>query len=671
MAKKQENIKTAYQNLNSFFDLDGSGFKSTDVTKEEPKIIIKGSTPQDIQRKGLELQQKKALEDKFFKQTDHGFQKAMQYEAARLPAYLDFEGMEYYPIIASALDLMMEESTSIGENGRMLNVYSDKQRIKEHLEELFFDIINVNVNLPFWTRNLVKYGDNFVYMLGEKKKGITHIKQLVNYEIERIERVHNGKPSVKFRNRETGDDFNIFEIAHFRLLGDDKYLPYGSSMLNKVRRVFRQLIMAEDAMLTYRIIRAGEKRVFKIDVGNMDEDDIEEYIQKVATRFKKQQQVYPDSGQIDYRFNILGNDEDFFIPVRNANVETGIDTLQGASNLDQIQDIEYLRDNLFTGLGIPKPFLGFQDAAGEGQNLAQMDVRFSKKINRVQQAVIQELNKLAIVHLYLLGFDKEDLNNFSLMLTNPSTQQELLKQELWQQKGGVYSELTRNEGGIAAMSHTEAKRLLFNWSDREIIEDFKKQRMERAIAQELQDTPLIIRQTGIFADIDEKFGDPEAAAMMSGQTGMEGGMDDMGGMGDLGGAPPPLAGGENEFGSPGSLPPVIGQGKGFKENGNVIYESEGKLQVYNKRPKLSDNQFNSIVENLVDDGKNKKTKKEVENKKILRENETRKKSLNQSAKSMISEIDGLLKEGDTINKQKKIKEEKLDDLNLDEFNVDV
>lgn len=670
MAKKVQNTKTAYQNLNSFFGLEsGTGFQTSDETKEEPKIIIKGSTPQDIQRKGLELQQKKSLEAKFFKQTDHGFQKAMQYEAARLPAYLDFEGMEYYPIIAQALDLVMEESTSIGENGKMLNVYSDKQRIKEHLEELFYDIINVNVNLPFWTRNLVKYGDNFVYMLGEKKKGITHIKQLVNYEIERIERVHNGKPSVKFRNRETGDDFNIFEIAHFRLLGDDKYLPYGSSMLNKVRRVFRQLIMAEDAMLTYRIIRAGEKRVFKIDVGNIDENDVEEYIQKIATRFKKQQQVYPDSGQIDYRFNILGNDEDFFIPVRNANVETGIDTLPGAQNLDQIQDIEYLRDNLFTGLGIPKPFLGFQESAGEGQSLAKLDVRFSKKINRIQQSVIQELNKLAIVHLYLLGFDKEDLNNFNLMLTNPSTQQELLKQELWQQKGSVYSELTRNEGGIAAMSHTEAKRLLFNWSDREIINDFKKQRMERAIAQELQDTPLIIRSTGIFHDIDKKFGDPEAAAMMSGQTGMEGG-DDMGGIGDLGGAPPPLEGGENDFGSPGALPAVIGQGKGFKEKGNVIYEEEGKLKVMNIKSKMTDTKFNNIVENLVHDGKNNKTEKEVENKKIIRENETRKKLLNQSAKSMISEIDGLLKEGDSINKGRKINEENIKDLGLEDFDID-
>jgi len=671
----EQNKKTVYQNLNSFLGMDQGGSLQSriDATQniEQPKIVIKGSSPADLQRKALELQQKKTLEDKFFKTTDHGFQKAMQYEAARLPAYLDYEGMEYYPLIASALDLIMEEATTIGENGKMLNIYSDKERIKEHLEELFFDIIDVNVNLPFWTRNLVKYGDNFVYMLGEKKKGITHIKQEVNYEIERIERVHNGKPTIKFKNRETGLDFNIFEIAHFRLLGDDKYLPYGSSMLNKIRRVFRQLIMAEDAMLTYRIIRAGEKRVFKIDVGNIDDDDIEEYIQKVATRFKKQQQVYPDSGQIDYRFNILGNDEDFFIPVRNANVQTGIDTLQGAQNLDQIQDIEYLRDNLFTGLGIPKPFLGFQDAAGEGKNMAQMDVRFAKKINRIQQAVIQELNKIAMIHLYLLGFDSQDIKNFSLALTNPSTQQEILKAEVWQQKIAAYTEATRNEGGIAAMSHTEAKRLFFNWSDREIIEDFKKQRMERAVAQELQDTPLIIRSTGIFTDVDEKYGDPEAAAMMTGQTGMEGGMEggDMGlggDMGGMGGNPPPLAGGENEFGSPGSLPPVIGQGKGFKENNNVIFEDQktGKLRVFNSKG-MSNENYDKLVDNIVLDGKNKKSVKEEVNKKIIKENDFTKTRLNVEAVGMIKEIDSLLEKGGTFNKEHKINESDFEDLGLD------
>lgn len=155
----------------------------------------------------------------------------------------------------------MEECTSIGIDGKMLTIHSDKIRIKNILEDFFYNTVNVNVNLPFWTRNTVKYGDNFVLTYGEENKGITHVKQLVNYEIERFERIIDGKPVTKFKDRMTGDEFNVFEIAHFRLLGDDKYIPYGSSLLNKVRRVFRQLVMAEDAMLTYRIIRAGEKSV--------------------------------------------------------------------------------------------------------------------------------------------------------------------------------------------------------------------------------------------------------------------------------------------------------------------------------------------------------------------------------------------------------------------------
>jgi len=279
---------TIYQQLNKMLNLDGFGFQESSPiapigAEKKSKIVIKGNTPEEIHKKGLELEQKRELQSKFFRTTDRGFQKALQYEAARLPAYIDYEGMEYYPIISSALDLFMEEATSIGLNGKMLNIYSNKDRIKSLLEEFFYDTVNVNVNLPFWVRNLCKYGDNFVLLYGERKKGITHVKQLVNYEIERFERIQNGKPLVRFKERMTGDEFNVFEIAHFRLLGDDKYLPYGSSILNKVRRVFRQLVMAEDAMLTYRIIRAGEKKVFKIDVGNIDEDDIEEYIYKVPT----------------------------------------------------------------------------------------------------------------------------------------------------------------------------------------------------------------------------------------------------------------------------------------------------------------------------------------------------------------------------------------------------
>lgn len=648
---------TIFQRLNQFFDLDGFSFAPIEKGGDNTKIIIKGNSPDDIKRKALEIEQQKKLQDKFFRTTDRGFQKALQYEAARLPAYIDYEGMEYYPIISSALDLFMEETTTIGPEGKMLNIYSNKERIKYLLEEFFYDIVNVNVNLPFWTRNLVKYGDNFVLLYGERKKGLTHVKQMVNYEIERFDRIQKGKPTVKFKDRMTGDEFNVFEIAHFRLLGDDKYLPYGSSILNKVRRVFRQLVMGEDAMLTYRIIRAGEKKVFKIDIGNLDEEDIEDYIYKVATKFKKTMQVQPNDGQIDYRFNILGNDEDYFIPVRNANVETGIDTLPGAQNLDEIQDIEYLRDNLFTGLGVPKPFLSFQDAQGGGKNMAQYDIRFAKKINRIQQSLIQELNKMAMIHLYLLGHDKEDLNNFTLTLTNPSTQQEMLKAELYREKAQVYTELTRGENGIAAMSHTEAKRLIFNMSDRQIVDDLKQQKMEKVVMQELADAPVAIKHSGLFADIDKRYADEEAGEM-GGQTGATEG----GEMGGEGGMPPAELGGEG-----GGLPAMEPGGPATPPAEGMPFQSPADLPPIQTEG-MSQNVYDDYIENMIF-GKDNNYKQKKKTKEVLTENETKNDSLNKNAENMISEIDDLLENSKSINKEY---DEEAEDVDIEDIeNIDL
>ena len=1458
---EQEKKGTIYQQLNGLLNLDGFGFQDAQPTisqstpSKETKIIIKGNTPEEIHKKGLELEQKKELQNKFFRTTDRGFQKALQYEAARLPAYIDYEGMEYYPIISSALDLFMEEATTIGMNGKMLNIYANKDRIRVLLEEFFYDIVNVNVNLPFWVRNTVKYGDNFVLTYGERKKGITHVKQLVNYEIERFERIQNGKPLVRFKERMTGDEFNIFEIAHFRLLGDDKYLPYGScllsdsyvktnegvkkiqdivkgdkvfgfdvktqektisnvldvvcngekqtykistqhnfikatdnhkiltynditnefeyrfvselnvndkliinnhddynekivinktveikeynnriygefaddlkyvpdyvdedfaklfgfllgdgnlrterphmvyfaygsnntvnekyisllrkftgkdprlahsdkhangimsvisdskalasvltnmgfcgdshtkrlpdwiyscsieirkaflegfqdadgstnidkwnckrncieisnynmlsdlktliqsigwksgsinkrkervnviingikviniadafqlyyyesknkqtkisdinnrltndfiiekiksieldeiglvydihvdnenhnfyannivvhnSVLNKVRRVFRQLVMAEDAMLTYRIIRAGEKKVYKIDVGNIDEDDIEEYIYKVATKFKKTSQVSPSDGQIDYRFNIMGNDEDIFLPMRNSNSQTGVDTLPGAclalntkinlldgrslelseiikeynlgnqlwsysinpetgllvpgqitwagitrkntnvlkitldngesltvtpdhkfptkfngkkeakdlvvgesmwafnkkfekiksntskekygkdyemifdhsknewvfthrmvnnfikehganndfvfdekhkndsksithhkslnrydntpdnllsmsytdhlkyhshiglenmskvdmevrikklndgfinylnnlteeqkverskniskcrkekldsltneeynkfvddstarlqtqdsrnklrdimqtpeykekmringkrirdnveinnrikisqsftydnnlldiviefvnnngdrleslvdyinsenndfktkftelnknkpffksfdrftrknilklirfynymdwkdftekipcynhkivsieflpekmdtgtitidgneefhnyhnfalscgiftqnSNLDAIADIEYLRDNLFTGLGIPKPFLSFQDAAGGGKNMAQYDIRFSKKISRIQQAMIQELNKMAMTHLYLLGYDEEDYSSFQLTLTNPSTQQELLKSELMRDKAQTYTELTRGENGIAAMSHTNAKRQIFNWSDKQIVDDLKQQKMEKVVMQELADAPVLIKKSNLFADIDKRFGEPETALLGAPSGGTEQGMPPMGG-----GAPPPAPAGE--------MPPMGGgapAGGGMPPMGGAPAGGGGLPPLAEVQARLSEEEFSKHIDKMVfGDNLAPAQMKENARQKIISENNEINEKLNNNANNMIVEIDELLIKSQKINKKQKLSE---------------
>jgi hypothetical protein len=284
-------------------------------------------------------------------------------------------------------------------------------------------------------------------------------------------------------------------------------------------------------MLVYRVTRAPERRVYKIYVGNIDDGDVPAYVNEIADRFKRTPITDPQTGQIDLRYNQLSNDQDFFIPVRSENAPNPIDTLPGAQNLDQIADIEYLQRNLFTALRVPKPFLGFDETAGEGKNLAIQDIRFSRTINRIQQSMLQELNKIAIIHLYLLGFD-EDLDNFTLTLNNPSTQAEMLKVEHLQQKVTLVKDAVSDIGtGFGVMSWTRAHREIMGWSDDDIKQDLLEQRMEKAAAAELANTANVIKHTGMFDNVDKIYGDYKAALAGGAGAGGEGGAESAGGGG--------------------------------------------------------------------------------------------------------------------------------------------
>jgi hypothetical protein len=420
------------------------------------------------------------------------------------------------PEISAALDIYAEESTTTNEDGFVLQIYSESKRIKSILADLFNNRLDISTNLPMWTRNTCKYGDNLVYLKLDPEKGVMGAQQLPNIEITRQERGMKIKPdrntsqtdtdALKFLWQNKDVVFNTWEIAHFRLLGDDRKLPYGTSMLEKVRRIWKQLLLAEDAMLIYRTSRAPERRVFKVFVGNMDDKDVEPYVQKVANKFKRDQVVDPKNGNVDMRYNQMAVDQDYFIPVRDPNAPNPIDTLPGAQNLSEIADIEYIQKKMLTALRVPKAFLGFEETVGDGKNLALQDIRFARTINRIQKSMIQELNKIAIIHLYLLGFEDE-LNNFTLGLTNPSTQADLLKVESWQQKIQLYREAVSDPGnGIQPVSSSWAKKHILGFSDEEIKLDIQQQRIEKAVAAELEKTSEVIISTGIFANIDKLYG---------------------------------------------------------------------------------------------------------------------------------------------------------------------
>ena len=553
---------TVWQRLSRALGPDALMNQDFPVYKLDKKELLRTTDKAEYEREKLQAKQSFYLANQFAKVENNLYTQAIYYEPNRLASYYDYESMEYTPEISAALDIYAEESTTPNEDGLILQVYSESKRIKSVLTDLFNNALDINTNLAMWTRNTCKYGDNFVYMRLDPEKGVIGCQQLPNIEVERFEQglaTRNASVGVsqntedkglKFTWKAQAMEFQPWEIAHFRLLGDDRKLPYGTSMLEKSRRIWKQLLLSEDAMLIYRTSRAPERRIFKVYVGNMADDDVEAYVQRVANKFKREQIVDAKSGNVDMRFNQMAVDQDYFIPVRDPAQPSPIDTLPGATNLSEIADIEYIQKKLVTALRIPKAFLGFEEVVGDGKSLALQDIRFARTINRIQKSMIQELNKIAIIHLFLLGFE-EEISNFTLGLTNPSTQADLLKVDIWKEKVLLYRDLVSDPGnGIQPSSSTWAKKHIFNWSDDDIRTDLLQQRMERAIGEELKNTPATISKTGIFDQLDALYGNkpgeggaptaPPGEVSEPAATSFGGGAQDLGGaLGgeDFGGAP--------------------------------------------------------------------------------------------------------------------------------------
>jgi len=354
----------------------------------------------------------------------------------RLMRYQDFQEMEYTPEIAAALDIYADETCSQDDKGRVLHIYSDNEKIKEILEDMFYNTLNVEFNLRSWARNLVKYGDFFVYNDVHPENGVVSAFPIPVNEIEREENYDPNDPmAVRYRWVTLGNRIlENWEVTHFRLLGNDMFLPYGSSIIEPARRIWRQLILIEDAMLVYRVVRAPERRVFYIDVANIPAAEVPLYVEEQRKNLRSNQVIDRNTGRVDLRYNPLSVDEDYFIPVRGTDTGTRIETLAGGQNTAAVEDVAYIQKKLFAALKIPRAYLGYDEMLSSKATLAQEDIRFSRTINVIQRVMLSELNKLAIIHLYAHGFDGEDLQNFVLRLSNPSTIAQQQKLELWRAK---------------------------------------------------------------------------------------------------------------------------------------------------------------------------------------------------------------------------------------------
>jgi hypothetical protein len=358
--------------------------------------------------------------------------------------------MDNDPIISSVMDIYADESTVKDEFGQILSIRSKNDQIQDILHNLFYDILNVEFNLWPWVRNMAKYGDFFLFLDIDPEYGVVNVIPLSVYETIRIEGTDPENPfSVKFKieNDFLGlgkKEYDNYEIAHFRLLSDTNFLPYGKSMVEGGRRIWKQLQLMEDAMLIHRIMRAPDKRKILVDIGNIPPAEIDTYMGRIIDRMKKTPLVDPKTGDYNLRYNMMNITEDFYLPVRGKDSGTDITNLPGLQ-FNAIEDIEYLRNKLMAAFKVPKSFLGYEEDNSGKASLAAQDVRFARTIERIQRIVVSELTKIAIIHLYVQGFTDEDLVDFELEMSSPSVIFEQEKLNLWKEKIQLANDATNSK----------------------------------------------------------------------------------------------------------------------------------------------------------------------------------------------------------------------------------
>jgi hypothetical protein len=392
----------------------------------------------------------------------YGSQFNFNYKYLRPQLYSEYDVMDQDAIIASALDIIADECTLKNDMGEVLSIRSSNENIQKILYNLFYDVLNIEFNLWAWTRQMAKYGDFFLKLEIAEKYGVYNVIPYTAFHIERLEGLNRENPSeVKFRyspdglvnsnsglyavtgqgtDQTGGITFDNYEMAHFRLIGDTNYLPYGRSYIEPARKLFKQYTLMEDAMLIHRIARAPEKRIFYVNVGSIPPNEVDAFMQKTISNMKRTPYVDKQTGDYNLKFNMQNMMEDFYIPIRGNDTTTKIDTTKGL-DYDGIQDVEYLRDKLFAALKVPKAFLGYDETTEGKATLAAEDIRFARTIERIQRILVSELNKIALVHLYSQGYRDEALTNFELSMQTPSIIFEQEKIELMKSKAELAQSL--------------------------------------------------------------------------------------------------------------------------------------------------------------------------------------------------------------------------------------
>jgi len=453
-----------------------------------PLVNWRAQVPHQLKRRQLDKYKFSSASGKTFKRSQFydpfaNLRVNQMLNQNRAERYVDFNQMEFVPELAAAFDIYADEITTSTILSPILKIKSKNEEIGQILNSLFYEALNIESQLFYWVRTMCKFGDFFLYLDIDEKLGIINTIGLPPEEIERLEGMDKTNPNyVQFQWNSGGITFENWQIAHFRILGNDKYSPYGASVVDAARRIWRQLDLLENAVMAYRIVRSPERRVFYIDVAGIDPDDVETFMEQVKQEYKKHIVVDQESGRADARYNPLAIEEDYFIPVRGNTSATKIDTLPGGHYTGDIDDIKYLRDKLFTAIKIPASYLSRADGGDEDkESLAQKDIRFARTTQRLQRVVVGELNKIALIHLFTLGYRGEDLLSFELSLNNPSKVAEMQEFEQWRSRFEL-----ANQAKNTMFSDRWVARHIFDISEEERLRLIRERYQDARLEKELE-----------------------------------------------------------------------------------------------------------------------------------------------------------------------------------------
>ena len=461
-----------------------------------------------------------------------GAQINVNWQYLRTMVYSDYDNMDYDAIVASALDIISDESTLKNDLGEVLHIKSSDDDIQQILYNLFYDVLNIEFNLWSWIRQMCKYGDFFLKLEIAEKFGVYNVIPYTAYHIERQENYDKEHPNaVRFRyspegiyaggsgyygapnlgtfnDNQPGIYFDNYEMAHFRLLTDVNYLPYGRSYLEPARRIFKQYMLMEDAMLIHRISRSPDRRIFYINVGSIPPNEVENFMQKTISTMKRTPLMDAQTGEYNLKYNMQNLLEDFYIPIRGNDTSTKIETTPGLQ-YDGIQDVTYLRDKLFAALKVPKAFMGYEKDLTGKATLAAEDIRFARTINRIQRITLSELYKIALVHLYSQGYTGEQLTNFELELTTPSIIYDQEKIALLTQKVDLAQKIMESKLLPTDWIYDN----IFHFSEDQydeyrdlIVEDQKRAFRRNQIAEEGNDPKMTGKSYGTPHDLASLYG---------------------------------------------------------------------------------------------------------------------------------------------------------------------